>query len=107
MIQIIFFRLLQGFSSLNCMPKIINLLFADKAEESGGEEATLYNECCLEVNLFSALIFSEEDESAVVAVEGEVIFLIPLAEVIKFSFLLEDISVEEQSDISLKSSLVF
>lgn len=91
------------------MPKIINLLCAaDKAEESVGEEETLYNDCCLEAHLFSALIFPEEVESAV-AVEGEVISIIcvfSLEEVI-VSFLVEDISAEEQSDIWLKSSLVF
>ena len=91
------------------MPKTINLLCAaDKAEEFVGDEEALYNDCCLEVHIFSALILSEEVESAVV-VEGEVISLIcvfSLQEAI-VSFLVEDISTEEQSDIWLKSSLVF
>ena len=88
------------------MPIMIKLLFAVNAEE-GEEEETLFNDCSLEVKLFSALILSEEDESATFV--EEVLFLIlvvSLVEVI-ISFLLEDISVEEQSDTWLKSSFVF
>ena len=77
---------------------IISLLFAYNAGEAEGEEVLSA------VQLFSATtLFSEEVESAF----GEVLILL-FAVSLEFSFLVEDNkSVEEESDIWLKSSFVF